>query len=727
MAFVGKLVASVDSNTRGWSRGMGTVRKDLGGLAKLGGKLGAVVAPLLTTAALVGAVQRIDGVNQALARSTSIMPDLTAAQKESLATQARLIGLQQGLATSARDAGAAYQYLFAAGKSLTHTQAELGHVLRFAQAGNFDAALATDLLTDAQSALGMSVKDVVQDEKNLVRLSDVLIRANTLANASAEQFSTSLTTKAGGALRILGKDVEEGVAVLAAMADQGVKAEEAGTQLGIVLRDLTTKAIENAAAFEDVEIAVFDELGEMRNLADVVGDLESALDGMSDATKKATLLNLGFSDKSLGTLQTIIGTSDKIREYEKGLRAAGGMTEIVASNKLTKLEKALARVTQVMDNLLQIVGAEAVESFAEWVDGATRTAEGINGIGESLAEVLDFVHALRIAWKGFSIAVNTLVAEFVAFAGRFVPMMEAISNAIPGVDIGSETSDFLKAMGEGWRADVAESRKEIGQLMDEWPSDKIKSAVAELARAATSVPELGAAATDGVGGAATRSVPSQPSTFDELFAEERAETLSELQTFADSIRDTMKDPLKDFQEHMRQLRAAQAEGFLSPAEVARSAAEKREALLSEGPGGEMREFAKSVTDSVQTPMERFVTEQTKLAEARKFGLSDEAFQRATQRNVRDVLDQTEGATFEPRDDPRAKGTEAIDARSSQALAAIRESLFGGQDPQKETVKLTKLGVQQQRIMAQTLASIDRKLGTGPPVASLRGGRGRGRA
>ena len=56
------------------------------------------------------------------------------------------------------------------------------------------------------------------------RVSDVLVRANTLANATVQQFSTALTSKAGAALKSFNKDVEEGVAVLAAMADQGIKA-----------------------------------------------------------------------------------------------------------------------------------------------------------------------------------------------------------------------------------------------------------------------------------------------------------------------------------------------------------------------------------------------------------------------------------------------------------------------------------------------------------------------
>ena len=69
----------------------------------------------------------------------------------------------------------------------------------------------------------------------------------------------------------------------------------------------------------------------MRNSADIISDMERRLDGLSDAAKKQILLDLGFSDKSVAFTQALIGTSDKIRQYEKDIRSAGGITEDVCS------------------------------------------------------------------------------------------------------------------------------------------------------------------------------------------------------------------------------------------------------------------------------------------------------------------------------------------------------------------------------------------------------------
>ncbi|MFY9175407.1 MAG: hypothetical protein WAO24_08795, partial [Peptococcia bacterium] len=56
--------------------------------------------------------------------------------------------------------------------------------------------------------------------------------------------------------------------------------------------------------------------------------------GMSDEQKRSELMMLGFQDRSVSAMMTLMGTSDAIREYEKALRDAGGTTDEIAQKKL---------------------------------------------------------------------------------------------------------------------------------------------------------------------------------------------------------------------------------------------------------------------------------------------------------------------------------------------------------------------------------------------------------
>lgn len=302
-----------------------------------------------------------------MTKSLAIMGDVSEGLQKEMSDAAREVA--KSTTFSADQAAESYFFLASAGLDAKASIMAMPKVAAFAQAGMFDMALATDLLTDAQSALGLTIRDdAVKNMENMVRVSDVLVKANTLANASVEQFSTALTTKAGAALRALGKDVEEGVAVLAAFADQGIKGEIAGTQLSIVLRDLTTKAIDNKSAFKKFGVEVFDANGEMNNMADIIGDLEGALEGMSDETAKATLLQMGFSDKSLASLMALMGTSEAIRQYEEDLRIAGGTTEDVANKQLETL---MAQLDLLKSKFVDIgigIGASLAPTVTEFIE-----------------------------------------------------------------------------------------------------------------------------------------------------------------------------------------------------------------------------------------------------------------------------------------------------------------------------------------------------------------------
>jgi len=371
-------------------RGLKQAEQQLGGLAKTAGIALAAVGAAMTAVA-VKSVQEFSKFDAALTQSKAIMGDLTKTMEEDMANAAREVA--KATTFSAEEAAQSFFYLASAGLDAEASVAALPRVAQFAQAGMFDMSRATDLLTDAQSALGLTIRDdAVANMENMIKVSDVLVRANTLSNATVEQFSTSLTTKAGPALRTLGKDMEEGVAVLAAFADQGIKGEEAGTQLSIVLRDLSTKAIKNKADFAEFGVSVFDANGEMRNLGDIVANLEDALEGMSDETAKATLLQMGFADRSVQSILALLGTSDAIKSYETNLRSASGFTDEVANKQLDTFNSQL----KLLESAFVDVGIQIGEILTPYLRDLIPVIQDLLPvIGEKIAEAVK-----KVDWEG---------------------------------------------------------------------------------------------------------------------------------------------------------------------------------------------------------------------------------------------------------------------------------------------------------------------------------------
>jgi len=335
LAEVSKLVEGLDKANK---QVMTTGQKFQQGFEKVSKSV--LVAGAAVGAFVASSVKTFIEFDSKITQSTAIMSNVTDEVRKDMETAARSIAKTLGI--SHTEAAESYFFLASAGLDAKQAIAALPAVANFARAGMFNMALATDLATDAQSALGLTTKDSQQNLTNLTRVTDVLVKANTLANASVEQFSTALTTKAGTAMKMFNIDVESGVAVLAAMADQGIKAQIAGSNFAIVVRDLTTKAISNSEAFEKLNIQVFDTEGNFRNMSDILVDVERALEGASDEQAKMTFKMLGFNDKSMSAIASLIGLSGKIKEYEEQLFLAGGTTQEVTDKQMQSMANQIA-------------------------------------------------------------------------------------------------------------------------------------------------------------------------------------------------------------------------------------------------------------------------------------------------------------------------------------------------------------------------------------------------
>jgi len=348
--------------------------------AGVAGTLGAagsgMVGGLVGGMAVMGAGRRAESVRRAMRSSMAIMGDLNDDIKRSMGAAASTAAGNTSFSTE--ETSRAFYYLASAGLDAQKSIAALDTVTKFAQAGEFDLSRATDLLTDAQMAMGMASAEAGQNMTNMVHVADTLVGANTLANASVEQFSESLTNTAGAALRLVNKDIEEGVAWLAVYANQGIKGADAGTALSIVLRDLQTKAIKNSAAFAEMKIGVYDNQGAMRNLADIIGDMERAMDGMSDKAEKATLLQLGLSDKSVAYTQALIGMSKAGRDFEEQLRSMSGVMEDVSGKQLTDFAKGWERVKAAWDSMATGPAGKAMDVVGQMLQGVSSgTVSGV--------------------------------------------------------------------------------------------------------------------------------------------------------------------------------------------------------------------------------------------------------------------------------------------------------------------------------------------------------------
>ena len=364
------------------TKGAELAKRQLNSLSGSAGKSGNMMSKLATGAKLAGvalavglakglteAVQEFTAFNDKMTQSLAIMSTTVDQQK---AMEESALAVSRETRISAEQSAEAFFFLASAGLDAEQSISALPQVAKFAQAGMFDMATATDLATDAQSALGLTVDDAQQNLENLTRVTDVLVKANTLANSSVQQFSEALTNKAGSALKVANKGIEEGVAVLSAFADRGVKGAEAGEKLNQLLRDIPRATAKNAEEFAKLNLSMFDSQGNLKNVADLIEELDTVLAPMSDELKASTLDQLGLNRGVADAVKILSGAGDEIRAYESALMQSGGTTQDVAEKQMGSLKAQLDLMNNAFSELGILIGDIIAPALTALVQNVTK-------------------------------------------------------------------------------------------------------------------------------------------------------------------------------------------------------------------------------------------------------------------------------------------------------------------------------------------------------------------
>jgi len=406
-------------------------------------------------------VKAFGSFDEAMTRSLAIMGNISPAMRKEMEKTAKQLSTESTFA--AKELAEAYYFLASAGMNAEQSISALAPVARFAQAGAFDLAQATDLLTDAQTALGLSSKNVIENEKNLIRVSDVLVGANTLANASVLQFSEALTNKAAAAMINVNKEVEEGVAVLAAYADKGVKGRLAGQRLTMMLNGLFAATRENKKAWDDVGISLWDAEGQMRSMGDIIADLEGYLGDMTPEMREAELATLGFNIKTKDSILTLLGSSEKIKTWTEKLKNMGGITKTVADKqleafnaKMTILKNtvmlAAVAVGESLAPMIEDLGIKiksVTEEVTKWIEKHPEITEIISKSALGIGALLLVLGPLAMMLPGLVLGFKLLLPVVVAVGAPIILLAAAIAGiAISVQKLSDNLTTARKAMSD---------------------------------------------------------------------------------------------------------------------------------------------------------------------------------------------------------------------------------------------------------------------------------------
>ena len=354
-----------------------------------------------------------DAMSMLDGQSVNTMDALSSLAKEMGATTA----------FSATECADALNYLALAGYDTQEMADTLPTVLNLAAAGGIELASASDMVTDAMSALGMKTSEADM-------MVDQMAKTASTTNTSVAQLGEGILTIGATAKSIKGGTAELNTA-LGILANNGIKGAEGGTHLRNIILSLQNPTDQAAARMQELGVSVYDSEGNMRSMNDILGDLNSSMQGMASA-EKDNIISKIFNKTDLASVNALLAnTGSTWNELQASIGNSSGAAAQMADTQLDNLQGQLTLLKSALEGLAISFGELLVPAIKGMVDGIQKVVDWLNSLDEGTKKMIVTI-AMIVATVGPVLIVVGKIITAVGTIMTIVPKIVALINLVKG-------------------------------------------------------------------------------------------------------------------------------------------------------------------------------------------------------------------------------------------------------------------------------------------------------
>lgn len=301
---------------------------------------------------------------------------------------------------SATEAAEGLNILAMSGLNLEEQMATLPNVLNLAAAGSLSLENAASYVTGAIKGFGDSME-------NSQYYTDLMAKGATLANTDVNMLGAALSG-ASATAKTYGQNAESTTKSLLRLAEQNVTGSEAATALNRAMQDLYAPTSAAKKALDELGISAYDSTGKSRDFNDIIGELNNALQGMSEEQQIA-YKNTIFSTFGMQAYNKMVATTDeKLKQFEDGLRGASaeqdglGAAAAQAQTQLDNLKGSLILLKSALEGSLIAIGDRLTPYIRQ-------IADTINGLLTRFNELSDEQKDQVVKWGLIAAAIGPVL------------------------------------------------------------------------------------------------------------------------------------------------------------------------------------------------------------------------------------------------------------------------------------------------------------------------------
>ena len=275
-------------------------------------------------------------------------------------------------AFTATQAAEGFNVLAMSGLDAQQQIAAMAPILDLAAAGSYN-------LDSAASQVVGTVKGFGDSFDNAQKYADMFAKGATLASTDVNMLGRAMADSAANSSSF-GQEADRTCVALLRLAEQGTTGSEAATALNRAMTDLYNATEPAKEQLEKLGVSVYNDKGEARDFNTIVDELRDSMSGMTDEERNAAAGAI-FSSYGLKAFNKMcVSSTDKVHEFEEGLRSATGSAAQQASEQINNLKGDVTIFGSAMEGLGVTIFNKLAPSFRGIVQSATEMVSGINNV-----------------------------------------------------------------------------------------------------------------------------------------------------------------------------------------------------------------------------------------------------------------------------------------------------------------------------------------------------------
>ena len=336
------------------------------------------------SAAVIKKSADIGGEFEAQMSKVKAISGATQGEMEQLTAKAKEMGGTTKF--TAKEAGEALEYMSMAGWKTADMLSGIGGIMHLAAASGEDLGKTSDIVTDALTAFGMKAKDAGH-------FADVLAAASSNANTNVGMMGE--TFKYVGAMAgTLGYSAEDVGLSIGLMANAGIKASQAGTELNAIYTRLSVNTSHARDEIEGLGISFYDSNGKARAWGTILDEMRIKTANMTDAEKTAFANRVAGQRAQAGLLAMLNATSADYDKLTKSINNADGAAQRMADTMQDNLQGQLTVLKSGLEGTAITIYESMQKPLTEGVKTAVSTLndpriqDGVKKVGQQFGNIL---------------------------------------------------------------------------------------------------------------------------------------------------------------------------------------------------------------------------------------------------------------------------------------------------------------------------------------------------